>query len=524
MSDTAADGVAGSAAHGEPTRGGRMADPDANGEAPPAAAAEPRLAPPTHAGRFLPSRRRAQTALAGIRDQRGYRMRRLLAVADAIGITGAVGIALGLDPISPFGIAPDSSALLVVIAIPLWLVIGAMLGVFHVDDRRIDCATADEMGRLAQATAVWTWAVFLVESLRLPGAQPVGPAIVLWAFSVPCMLVMRDLLRRWARGREWYRQPTLIVGTATDTWRVRTMLVRHPEYGISVADTAEMPAPGDPGASKRLAQAVGTAGAARVIFASPYGSDLDERTGALRDLTEAGIKVDLIPSDSEVFRSDAEVHFAEGIPFLTLPSTYRPRSAALIKRVMDIGLAAAALVVLSPLFAWWAARIKLDSRGPVFFRQRRTGLRGRSFYVFKFRTMCADAEHRLEEVADLRAGDAVMFKLPNDPRVTRYGATLRRNSIDELPQLINVLRGEMSLVGPRPLPVAESDQVPERYRARFRVRPGVTGPWQVLGRSAIPFEDMLKLDYTYVTNWSIGDDVKLLVRTLGAIGHGRGAY
>jgi lipopolysaccharide/colanic/teichoic acid biosynthesis glycosyltransferase len=161
----------------------------------------------------------------------------------------------------------------------------------------------------------------------------------------------------------------------------------------------------------------------------------------------------------------------------------------------------------------------------VFFRQRRVGWKEQPFYVFKFRTMAADAEDRRDEVGNLAPEDeGVMFKLKDDPRVTRFGAKLRRLSIDELPQLINVLQGEMSLVGPRPLPVDESDKVPEPYRARFKVRPGVTGPWQVLGRSSIPFEDMLKLDYTYVTNWSFGDDVKLLFRTLGAIAQGNGAY
>lgn len=457
-------------------------------------------------------------------DRRAYRKRRLLLLADAVGITAAVGLAVLLGQFTLVAINPTSPLPLIVIAIGLWAVIGTMLGTFHVDDRRIDSSTADEMGRLAQATAVWTWAVFLVESIRLDGAQPVGPAIVIWVLSVPAMLIARSMVRRWARNRDWFIQPALIVGNREDTWRVRQMLQRHPEYGVRVSGTTEMPSTADADPTGHLAAEIERVDAHRVIFASPHGGGLDERTGALRELAEHGVKVDLIPSDSEVFRSDAEIHFAEGIPFLTLPTTYRPRSAAVIKRGMDLVGAAAALLVLSPLLAWCALRIKIDSRGPVFFRQARTGLRGETFHVFKFRTMCADAEDRLPEVLDLGSADAVMFKLPSDPRVTRYGATLRRNSVDELPQLINVLLGEMSLVGPRPLPVAESDQIPDRYRARFRVRPGVTGPWQVLGRSDIPFEEMLKLDYMYVTNWTIGDDIKLLIRTLGAISHGRGAY
>jgi lipopolysaccharide/colanic/teichoic acid biosynthesis glycosyltransferase len=169
-------------------------------------------------------------------------------------------------------------------------------------------------------------------------------------------------------------------------------------------------------------------------------------------------------------------------------------------------------------------RIKLDSPGPVFFKQRRTGVRGSSFEVFKFRTMSEDAEQYRDELSALSMHGDAKFKVVDDPRITRVGSGLRRKSIDELPQLLNVLRGEMSLVGPRPLPTGESKLIGDRYRARFNVKPGITGPWQVLGRSDIPFEDMLKLDYTYVTNWSIGDDIRLLIRTIGAIARGRGAY
>ena len=144
--------------------------------------------------------------------------------------------------------------------------------------------------------------------------------------------------------------------------------------------------------------------------------------------------------------------------------------------------------------------------------------------MIKFRTMYPDADERKDEVAALNRRTDGMFKVENDPRITQVGARLRRYSLDELPQLINVLRGEMSLVGPRPLIEAESDLVDEHYLARFQVRPGMTGPWQVLGRSDIPFEDMLKLDYSYVMNWSVGDDVKILVRTASAITRGAGAY
>ena len=458
-------------------------------------------------------------------DRRSFRIRRLLAFGDSIAIVGAIGLSVALGQLTGLVSAPVSAVMLAPIGVALWLIIGAMLGAFHVDERRIDCAAADEVGRVAQATAVWTWALFLVEDIRLEGPQQAVPVVVIGVLLVPIVLVVRHVTRRVARRYDWYKQSALIVGTAADTSRLRTLLMRHPEYGVTVTGTVKVP-PGRGEEDRVLAllDTVAQTAPDRVVFASQY-EGLDERTGALRYLAERGVKVDLIPGDSEVFRSDAEVHFAEGVPFLTLPTTIRPRSSAFVKRVIDIVVAGSGLLLLSPLFLYCAFRIKLDSPGPILFHQRRTGLKGEVFEVVKFRTMSADAEGRLGEVFEFDPGDHhVMFKLERDPRVTKFGAKLRRLSLDELPQLINVLRGEMSLVGPRPLPVHESDQVPDRYRARFRVRPGVTGPWQVLGRSAIPFDDMLKLDYTYVTNWSIGDDVKLLVRTLGAITHGRGAY
>jgi lipopolysaccharide/colanic/teichoic acid biosynthesis glycosyltransferase len=173
--------------------------------------------------------------------------------------------------------------------------------------------------------------------------------------------------------------------------------------------------------------------------------------------------------------------------------------------------------------------IKLDSKGPVFFRQLRMGCGDQTFEIFKFRTMTVDAEERKHEYAVLNKhngdeGDARMFKIPNDPRVTRLGAWLRRLSIDELPQLINVVRGEMSLVGPRPLILEEDQHVVDWRRNRLTLKPGITGLWQVLGRDDIPFEEMVRLDYVYVTTWSLLNDLKLILRTLPAMCRARVSY
>jgi lipopolysaccharide/colanic/teichoic acid biosynthesis glycosyltransferase len=184
-----------------------------------------------------------------------------------------------------------------------------------------------------------------------------------------------------------------------------------------------------------------------------------------------------------------------------------------------------ALVLLSPVFAWVAVRIKLDSDGNVFFRQRRAGRDGRPFEMLKFRTMVDGADSMRGSLrAETDQEGSTLFKLSDDPRITPLGARLRRWSLDELPQLWNVLRGDMSLVGPRPLPLDEAFLAEEHYAERMKVRPGMTGPWQIHGRSDIPFEDMVKLDYTYVASWTMREDLRLLIRTAGAVLRGRGAY
>jgi lipopolysaccharide/colanic/teichoic acid biosynthesis glycosyltransferase len=192
---------------------------------------------------------------------------------------------------------------------------------------------------------------------------------------------------------------------------------------------------------------------------------------------------------------------------------------------MDVSLSLVGLLVLAPMFLVIAAAIKLDSRGPVFFRQVRMGRRDLRFHILKFRTMVVDADSHKGEVVHLNkhAGvDERMFKAPNDPRVTRLGRFLRRYSIDELPQLVNVLRGEMSLVGPRPLIPEEHRHVYAWGLKRVDLKPGITGLWQVLGRDDIPFGEMVALDHRYVTTWSLFEDLRLLLRTIPVVFRGSG--
>jgi lipopolysaccharide/colanic/teichoic acid biosynthesis glycosyltransferase len=218
----------------------------------------------------------------------------------------------------------------------------------------------------------------------------------------------------------------------------------------------------------------------------------------------------------------------EGLPLVGLPRLSLSRSSAFLKRTLDVAVAGAALFVLAPLLALVALAVKLSSPGPVLFRQVRMGQGERTFEILKFRTMAADAESRKLDIAHLNqhlrpGGDPRMFKIADDPRVTPLGRFLRRYSVDELPQLWNVVRGDMSIVGPRPLILDEDQDVDEWGRQRLDLNPGITGPWQVLGRNGIPFEEMVKLDYLYVTNWSLGTDLGLLLRTVPIVARGAGS-
>jgi len=196
------------------------------------------------------------------------------------------------------------------------------------------------------------------------------------------------------------------------------------------------------------------------------------------------------------------------------------------KRGLDIVVSALLLTVMAPVMIAIAIAIKVESRGPIFFRQPRAGRGNTSFPLIKFRSMYIDAEQRKKEIEDLNeAGDGVMFKIREDPRVTRVGRTLRRFSLDELPQLFNVLKGEMSLVGPRPLIFPETAALDENWHLRrLELRPGLTGPWQVYGRSQSPFQEMVRFDYQYVAGWSLARDIEILLATVPAVVSGRGAY
>ncbi|MBA3364665.1 MAG: sugar transferase [Actinobacteria bacterium] len=254
----------------------------------------------------------------------------------------------------------------------------------------------------------------------------------------------------------------------------------------------------------------------------------DERALAgVRDLPGVGAAIGIAPGSLGAMGRDGGTDNLAGSPLPGPPSLRFSRSARVTKRAMDLVVSAVALVVFAPLFALIAILIRLESPGHVFFRQIRMGAGDKVFSVYKFRTMVVDAEARKAGLAHLNehvrsSGDARLFKVADDPRVTRVGRVLRRYFLDELPQLLNVLRGEMSLVGPRPLVLDEDRHVDGWARRRLDLRPGMTGLWQVLGHRAIPFGEMIKLDYLYVTTWSLRNDLRLIGRTIPVVLRGGG--
>jgi len=259
-----------------------------------------------------------------------------------------------------------------------------------------------------------------------------------------------------------------------------------------------------------------------VVFAVPR-QDI-ERLGDLFLLCEEeGIKTRVVLNLFPHIFSKVFLERLQDIPLLTFSTTPTNEFALLIKRIMDIVISSACLIALSPLFLMVSLLIKMTSEGPIFFKQARSGLYFRTFTMYKFRSMVVDAEDMKRDLRHLNEMDGPIFKIRNDPRITGIGKWIRKTSIDELPQLINVLKGEMSLVGPRPHPVEESREYTSWQRRRLSMKPGITGLWQIGGRSDTTFAESMKNDLNYIDNWSLWLDIKILMKTLPAAFLGKGA-
>ena len=253
-------------------------------------------------------------------------------------------------------------------------------------------------------------------------------------------------------------------------------------------------------------------------FPQEIGLDLVERCH------QHGVTVHVAPSTMEILLDRAEFVPGESVPLFTLrPPVFEGIEYA-VKRTFDLVLSVVGLVLLSPLLLAIAAAVKLSSRGPVIYRSVRPGMGGRPFHCFKFRTMREHADQIQDDLESLNEQSGALFKIRQDPRLTPVGRLLRRFSLDELPQLVNVVRGEMSLVGPRPLPMRDFERLEEWHKKRYLVLPGITGLWQVSGRSELDFDDLVRLDFLYLERWSIFLDLSILLKTIPAVLSRRGAF
>jgi exopolysaccharide biosynthesis polyprenyl glycosylphosphotransferase len=336
--------------------------------------------------------------------------------------------------------------------------------------------------------------------------------------------------RRSLRRGEHFRR-VLIVGSGTRAKRLAETLVQNSEWGIRIVGHLD-PDPTKVGERVLETTVLGTVGDIssilkenvidEVILAVPRAMipDLNKIAQACE---EEGVKLCLMADVFDVQAVRTRLVALGRIPLLTLEPVAQGEWQLLVKRCMDLAIAAL-IVALLPAIGLIALAIKLDSPGPVFFAQERVGLRKRRFRMLKFRTMVQDADRRQAEVEHLNEAKGPIFKIANDPRITRVGRFLRRSSLDELPQILHVLTGEMSLVGPRPMSLRDVDLFDQGIqRKRFSVKPGLTCLWQVSGRSSLPFSKWLELDLYYIEHWSLGLDLKILFKTVPAVLSGRGA-
>jgi exopolysaccharide biosynthesis polyprenyl glycosylphosphotransferase len=339
----------------------------------------------------------------------------------------------------------------------------------------------------------------------------------LWALLFVGMLATRSLVRELVR-RTMPAERCLILGGAGPAAQVEHKFARARALNAEVVGRVPLESERDPhgppilGEVGDLQRLIADAAVDRIIIA-PATADTDQLLGAIRLVKALGVKVSVLPRLFEVVGSSVRFDDVEGLMLLGVPQYGLSNSSRLLKRGVDLFGVGIGLLFLAPLMLVIAAAIKLTSPGPVFFRQTRIGLDGVEFEMLKFRTMYDGADEVKEELLELNEADG-LFKIADDPRVTGVGRVLRRFSLDELPQLINVLRGDMSLVGPRPLIDDDDRRVEGWQRRRLDLPPGMTGIWQVLGSARVPLNEMVKLDYLYGANWSLWLDLKILLRTV----------
>jgi exopolysaccharide biosynthesis polyprenyl glycosylphosphotransferase len=447
----------------------------------------------------------------------------MLAVGDLLAVIAALGGALLIASRPAVG----HRLLWGLLFLPVLIVLFKVYGLYDRDVKRISHSTVDDLPWLVHADIVGSLLLWLYARSLPMGRLDFVEIVAFGVLTVVVVMSVRFLVRA-VSARVTGAEPALLVGGGRMADVLVGKLRAHPEYGLRVvgALTHSQSSASSPaglavlGSIHDLGAVAARERVTRVLVApvDVDGGELEELLRLCRDLS---LKLSMVPQLSDVLGPAVEIDDVEGVTVLGVNPPWLSRSSRALKRAMDLGISVALLLVVAPLGILIAIAVKLDSRGPVFFAQERVGRKGKLFRLFKFRTMVTDAEQRRAALIE-QSVDPHWLKLDHDPRVTRVGRLLRRLSLDELPQLYNVLRSEMSLVGPRPLIPSEDELVLGWARGRLDLTPGITGYWQVLGRTRIPFEEMVKLDYLYVMNWSLWGDLRLIIRTLPTVLGGRG--
>ena len=450
------------------------------------------------------------------RKSRDALVRRSLFVADAVAILGAFVIA----------IVPSSRPIhltwATLVGLAIMLTGAKVLGLYDRDEVLVRRTTLEELPKLFQMATMCALVAWLTGGLVVAGSLDRRETLVLWVGLVVLLALARALARAIALQLAPPERclfigddagAKVIGGKLADRRGIRAELVGHIDLETIDTWTSDARSPSKLAKIRELAQSLDVH---RAIVA-PGAAGADDVLDLLRTLNAIGVPVSLRPRLLEVVGSSVEFDDVHGITLMGVRRFELTRSSVALKRTFDVLCAWIGLLAVSPLMIAIAILIKLDSRGPVFFRQQRVGRYGTHFGIFKFRTMVADAEQLKDSLREHNEAQGGLFKIADDPRITRIGRLLRKSALDELPQLLNIVKGEMSMVGPRPLVLDEDDKVEGWHRRRLELTPGMTGPWQILGPARVPLPEMVTIDYLYVANWSLWSDVKILLRTFAYV-------
>jgi exopolysaccharide biosynthesis polyprenyl glycosylphosphotransferase len=438
----------------------------------------------------------------------------LLGVADIVATLFALSLCINVlgrnNMVSPALLA----------GVPVVVVIAKVLGLYDRDELVLHKSTLDEAPKVFQLATLFTLVVSIGQAPlhlgELGGDQILGLWIVLFTALVASRFGARSVARR-----NTAPERCLLIGDQATCDRIRSTLAESPSTNAGAV--AQLSAEGlseEDLPLSLLEEVVAEHGVERVIIA-PRGGDPADMLDLVRAVKSLGINVTVLPRLLEVVGSSVVVDEVQGVLMLGVHRFGLTRSSRFLKRTLDRAASALALIFVAPLMAAIAAAIKLDSRGPVLFRQQRIGQDERPFEMLKFRTMVDGADGQKAALLHRNEREG-LFKIAADPRITRVGRVLRRAYVDELPQLLNVLRGDMSLVGPRPLVIEDDSRVVGWDRRRLHLTPGMTGPWQVTGVTRPPLAEMVKLDYLYVATWSLWGDIKIILRTIRLVLDRRG--